>query len=286
MEKLILLGATGMLGSELLPLLQEHYDVTPLSSKDIDLSDVDSVQSTLDQYKGASWLVNCAAYTAVDQAEEQEELATKINGYAVGEMAKWCKTNACRIVTFSTDYVLPGTAPEGYMENDETGASTAYGRSKELGEKLCKENQSKHLIIRTSWLYGSHGRDFIDAIMDRAKSTGKLTIVDDQHGCPTYALDVARHTVKLMDELPGYGVFHFCNAGRTTWYDFACHIFKELTSLENPKEEYTYPEITAVSSDEFPTKAKRPHYSVMHNTKFTILRAWDYALHEYIKNNY
>ena len=279
--KVLILGTSGMLGRELNKVFQD-YDTTALNHEDLDITDEAKIREAFSKFK-PNLVINVAAYTAVDDAEKEEKLATRVNGHAVGYLAEAVKKYDAILVHYSTDYVFDGKKRDGYSENDfpsET-PSTAYGRSKLLGEQNLKK-YDKHYLIRTSWLFGKNGRDFIDTMTRLASERDEVRVVNDQHGKPTYAADLASTTLKLIEEKLPFGTYHLVNEGVTTWYEYAKKII-ELYGKRQGWGSRDYPRIVPVNPQEFSAPAKRPEYSILNNTKFPPLRPWQEALEEYMK---
>jgi dTDP-4-dehydrorhamnose reductase len=253
---ILLLGATGQLGTAMRGLLDDY--VAP-SRAEVDLSqiDLDRADQVVTTTK-PDVVVNCAAYTAVDKAEEEEDLATTVNGEAVGVLAEVAAKHGIPLVTFSTDYVFDGTGTRPYLESDATEPVNAYGRSKLVGEKLALEANPNALVIRTSWVISGTHPNFV-ATMLRLVSEGKeLTVVDDQHGRPTVAADLARATLDAIEK-GAKGLLHLTNEGTTTWFGLA-RASIELAGLD--------PElIQPCRTEDYPTPAVRPAYSVLESER-------------------
>lgn len=284
-EKVIVVGAGGMLGGQLVrelvsrgrEVLQAGHVVKRGRMVSLDITDEGAVAKLVRDNK-CGVVYNCAAFTDVDGAEDNEELATKINGQGAGNLARACRDNDVLFVHVSTDYVFDGCASEPYRPDGEVGPRTAYGRSKLVGEELIGQAGGKWVIVRTAWLYGSGGGNFVDMIMKLGREKESLKVVDDQIGCPTYTVDLARCLADLADK-GSQGIYHFCNGAKCSWYDFARAII-EIAGIEC--------EIHPCTSSEYPRKAKRPAYSVLDCEKtFEVLgrreRSWKEALSEYIE---
>lgn len=262
MEKIktLIFGAGGMLGFE---LCRVFPDAVRLSHRDIDITDREKVIKIIKKNE-PDVVINAAAYTAVDDCENNQELAFEINGTAPGYIAEGCAIAGARLVHYSTDYIFDGSK-KSYVESDIPNPINAYGQSKLLGEKNIIDRMDDYLIVRTSWLYGEQGKNFVDTMLMLSQKMDSVKVVNDQFGKPTYAVDLARKTKEML-ELPA-GIYHITNEGVCSWYEFASAI------IEN-----TVP----CTSDEFPRKAKRPKYSVLSNTKTTPMRHWKEALSEYL----
>lgn len=261
MANILITGSNGQLGSELRKIgftaLDEVFytDVAELDITSYEAIDRFVVENEVDT------IVNCAAYTAVDKAEDEPELAAKINTEAVSNLAKVAYKHDCLLIHISTDYVFDGTVTEPMTEKVKTNPTSVYGRTKLTGEQAIVTSHCMYIIIRTAWLYSTFGNNFVKTIRRLAEERGELKVVDDQIGTPTYADDLARAIVKIMSDecvVEKEGVYHFSNEGVCSWYDFA----REIVALSGIKCE-----VHPVSSAEFPTKATRPAYSVLDKTK-------------------
>ncbi len=260
--KTLIFGAGGMLGTELCAVFP---DAVKLEHRDLDIRDRDKVIETIEM-NGPDVVINAAAYTAVDDCEDNRELAFDINGAAPGYIAEGCRREGAVLVHYSTDYIFDGSKKE-YIESDSPNPINEYGRSKLMGETNIIENTDNYRIIRTSWLYGAHGKNFVDTMLMLSARMDKVKVVNDQFGKPTYAFDLARKTKELVS-LPA-GIYHITNDGVCSWYEFASAIIKNTVPC---------------TSDEFPRKARRPKYSVLVNTKTAPMRHWRDALAEYLNN--
>jgi len=272
-KKILILGKNGLLGAELAGVFA-GADCTSLDRDDLDITNSQRLSEKLDELK-PDMVINSTGYTAVDDAEEDFDTANKINGEAVGVLAKWCNENDAILVHFSTDYIFHGDKQEGYNESDiEFGPLNKYGESKLLGEQLLLRNCQKYYLIRTSWLFGKNGPNFVDTMMRLGKERDELSIVNDQIGKPTFAKDLAMRVKEItLDDPKDFGIYHIANEPACSWYEFAKNIFQ---IAKNPVS------IRPVSSEEFPRPAKRPHFSILNNNKLEPLRSWREALEEYI----
>lgn len=266
----IILGAKGMLGHALAAAFADRaprlFDVD-----DFDITDRQAVERTLTAVRPGV-VINAAAYTDVDGSEDHEADATAVNGTAVGYLSDVCRNLGTLLVHYSTDYVFEGDRPEGYREDDESHPINAYGRSKAAGEAALTASGASFLLIRTSWLFGAYGKNFVDTIVRKSREAPELTVVDDQYGRPTYTSDLAAHTKQLIDA-GVRGIRHATNDGTTTWFDFARAVLECVGS--------TTP-IRPISSAQLTRKAKRPAFSVLVNTKDPSLRPWQEALRDYL----
>jgi dTDP-4-dehydrorhamnose reductase len=260
-QKTILFGAGGMLGYAL-------RDVFPhavfLGHKDVDITDQDAVREIIGRHRPVT-VINAAGYTDVDGCEDNWDHAFAINGKAPGILAAACAETGATLVHYSTDYVFNGTSRE-YREDARPNPINVYGQSKFLGEMAVQENTDDFRIIRTSWLYGSHGKNFVDTILALSQQMPHVQVVNDQRGKPTYTVDLAEKTPEILSCAPG--IYHITNDGVCSWYDFARAFI---------------PNAVPCSTAEFPRKAKRPANSVLVNTKTGPLRHWRDAVTEYIQ---
>ena len=258
-DTVVILGAFGMLGHA----LQEVFPDAIFQGRDLDITDRSRVRSYLRETEPAV-VINAAAYTDVEGCEENREQAFEVNGRAPGHIAEACHASGSLLVHYSTDYVFNGTQKE-YRETDTPDPINAYGASKLLGEQLIQTEHDKFLIIRTSWLFGAYGRNFVDTMLTLSPHTEQVRVVNDQFGRPTYTKDLAIETKKLLDREPG--IYHVTNSGTCSWYEFARAII---------------PNAIPCSTAEFPRKARRPTYSVLLSTKTAPLRHWREALADYL----
>ncbi|MEN3534875.1 dTDP-4-dehydrorhamnose reductase [Microbispora sp. ZYX-F-249] len=246
-------GAAGMLGADLTALLAgEGEDVAALSRRDLDLCDPAAVRAAVRTEK-PDVVVNCAAWTAVDEAELREREALAVNGDAVRPLAAACAGHGVTLVHLSTDYVFDGTARTPYAEDEPVNPVNAYGRTKAAGERAALRHGG--YVVRTAWLYGAHGPNFARTMIRLAAGGDPVRVVDDQHGQPTWTADLAAQIVRLVRASPPPGVYHGTNAGQTTWYGYAREIFRLLGA--DPDR------VTPTSSRDFPRPARRPAYGVL-----------------------
>jgi dTDP-4-dehydrorhamnose reductase len=253
-DSILITGGGGMLALAFKKLLPKAH-FPPRAS--LDITDVKAVADVFDAIR-PKLLINCAAYTKVDLAEQNEEAANQINGHAVGLLAKICDKHNTTLVHFSTDYVFDGKIRRPLKPDDPLAPQSAYGRSKLLGEKLLQQNAPKNwLIIRTAWLYGPGGPSFPQTILNAARAGKTLSVVDDQIGSPTFADDLAAATLQLLDH-HATGIWHMTNDGSVSWHDFAAAILEEFDVPAN---------LSRTTSADWkksrPTSAVRPAYSVL-----------------------
>lgn len=265
--KCIVLGAGGQLGREWMDQLSNsNLSLFNLykgfGSDQADITERDEIATLLDA-EVPDVVINCAAYTKVDEAEEQRELAEQVNSIAVKSLAEQCSGRNIKLVHYSTDYIFPGNKedrqrfPQGYPEDHETSPVNWYGATKLKGEKAIRQSGAAHLIIRVSWLCGAHGSNFVKTMLRLADEQNELNVVNDQWGSPTFTENVVLNTLSLLQENKE-GIFNITSDGIITWYDLACEIFgisgKEI-------------QVNAVSSDAFQTKATRPRFSKLDTSK-------------------
>jgi dTDP-4-dehydrorhamnose reductase len=265
--KTLILGAKGMLGHDLCSVFP--YAVQ-WGHEELDITDKDCVFKKIINLK-PSLVINAAAYTRVDDAESNKELAFKVNADAVGYIAKACNTINADLIHFSTDYVFDGKK-RGYAEDDMKNPLNTYGASKSKGEDLLMAGTKRYYLIRTSWLFGRHGNNFVETVLRLAKEREKITIVDDQIGSPTYTKDLAEKIKELLGK--PYGIYHITNDGICSWFEFA----KEIIKLKNLNVE-----VVPIKSSQLKRAALRPRCSILLNNKLSKMRYWKDALNEYFR---
>jgi len=256
--KILVTGANGQLGKELKQLAPSYpqFDFIFLSKEDLPIHHFEMVRNYFKIYK-PSFLINAAAYTAVDRAEQEKDLATQVNAEAVGVLAAVCKENDCRFIHISTDYVFDGNASAPYKEDSPTNPQSVYGSSKLEGEKQAMQLNPDSIIIRTSWVYSEFGKNFVRTMMKLMSEKTEINVVSDQVGSPTYAADLAEVILQITSSwVPG--IYHFSNEGIISWYDFAIAI-KEITRSNC--------NVNPIPTSAYPTPAKRPVYSVLDKNK-------------------
>ena len=274
--KIILLGVSGQLGWEFQNFLQDKVELFPFAHSDLDILDSRKLNDTFETIK-PDVVINCAAYTKVDKAEDESETACKVNLIGAKNVSFAAfKTNS-KIVYFSTDYVFDGEKRSPYTEFDQPNPLSIYGKSKFYGELFTEEHNPDFLILRISWLYGYKGSNFVKKIVELSKENKELKVVNDQVGTPNYALDVVKETWKLIQE-DRVGLFHSSNSGKTTWFEFANRIVEKL-SLEAS--------VVPITSEEFKAAAKRPLYSVLENYLLKLegldmMRPWEDAFEDFV----
>lgn len=276
----VVTGKNGQLGWELQQLVASAgtaFDFLFTGREQLDLSDPDMIVAFFQQHKPA-YFINCTAYTAVDKAESEKEFAYMINAASVGLLATECSKLSCPFITISTDYVFDGKGTVPYTVDHPADPVNYYGYTKWMGEKLALAHNPQTLVIRTSWVYSSHGNNFVKTMLRLMKERDELKVVNDQIGSPTYAADLASALLQIITRLAAgkthYGVYHFSNQGKISWYDFAMAI-KSLASLSCT--------IHPIFTRDFPTPAKRPAYSVMDTQQIVAdfgvsLKNWEESL--------
>jgi dTDP-4-dehydrorhamnose reductase len=280
--KVLLTGSTGQVGYELARSLQGVGEVVAVDRGVMDLSDLDQVRDVIRRVK-PGLIVNPAAYTAVDKAESEPELAYRINAEAPGVMAEEARALGAALVHYSTDYVFDGTQATPRVENDAVGPLNVYGASKLAGEQAIAAAGIPHLIFRTSWVYGMRGKNFLLTMLRLAKERDELRVVADQHGAPTWSRTIADTTAQVLSQAhaggrewweQNSGVYHLSAQGQTTWHEFTQAIVEEAgLSCQ----------VLPITSADYPTPARRPQYSVMSSerltSRFCHLPHWKEALH-------
>ncbi len=259
--KILVTGSNGQLGLSLKEILKDtDIEAVYTDVAELDITNKEEVDRFVEDLR-PDYIVNCAAYTAVDKAETDDLLASKINTEAVGYIAQAAAKNGAKVIHVSTDYVFAGNSCRPYDENDEPYPQSIYGRTKLEGEGVLTAFCPDSIIIRTAWLYSEYGSNFVKTMLRLGKEKGAVKVVCDQIGTPTYASDLARVILNiLLTETPSPGIYHFTNEGVASWYDFAKTIFR-LSGLEERVE------VTPVGTEEYPSAAKRPLYSVLNKNK-------------------
>lgn len=262
--KVLIVGGNGQLGWELNQMGRDHgLDILSLDLPEIDIADTVSVKKNVSQ-SGASLVVNAAAYTTIDKAESEEDLAYAVNKEGPAYLATECKEAGIPLIHVSTDYVFDGSKKGPYLETDPVSPLGVYGRSKAAGEEEIGNHLKEHIILRTAWLYGVHGSNFVKTMLRLGKETQTLKVVADQNGCPTHAADLAEAILTIADHIRkgmkvAWGTYHFCGRGATTWHGFARAIFE----IAGQYESFHVKEVIPINTSEYPTPAKRPHNSVL-----------------------
>jgi dTDP-4-dehydrorhamnose reductase len=283
MHKILITGANGQLGWELGQLAAAYpaFEFVLVDRSQLDLSFPETFEKII-QTIAPDCIVNTAAYTAVDKSETEKELSYTVNATAVQALASICKNLAIPFITYSTDYVFDGEATAPYETTTKVDPVNYYGSTKAAGEIMAMEANENTIIIRTSWVFSSHGNNFVKTMMRLMKERPNLNIVADQKGRPTYAKDLAMATMQMIESMNAgktiNGIYHYANMGETTWFDFAAKI-KAIAGLDCT--------LNPIETKDFPTPAKRPAYSVLDTSKIeqdveVDIRHWEDALKDCI----
>jgi dTDP-4-dehydrorhamnose reductase len=260
MSKILVTGAHGQLGTELnfLSSMLENHSFVFVGSKDLDITNADALNNFFSKEEYSA-VINCAAYTAVDKAESEKEVAFKVNAEGAANLAIACKQHNAKFIHFSTDFVFDGTAYVPYLEKDKTNPLSVYGASKLAGEEQVVASNPNAVIIRTSWVYSSFGNNFVKTILKLCKEREQLNIIFDQIGTPTYARDLAAVVLQIVQQQEWKpGIYNYSNEGVASWYDFAVAI-RDLAGLKT--------KILPIETSQYPTPAVRPKYSLLNKKK-------------------
>ncbi|MCK4846612.1 MAG: dTDP-4-dehydrorhamnose reductase [Deltaproteobacteria bacterium] len=285
--KILLIGAGGMLGHDVAALLESKCDLT-LSS--IDYIDITDEAKVIEVLKREEWdvVVNTAAYTNVDGAETNEAMAFEVNGEGAGNLARACNAIGAKLIHISTDFVFDGASSIPYTESSQPAPLSVYGGSKLAGEEAVMREDGDYIIIRTSWLYGVGGDNFPDKIISLARDRNILSIIFDQVGTPTHTLDLAEAVWNLIDSKADSGIYNFSNEGVASWYDFA-YLAVELARKEGIVLKLDT--LRPIRTEEYPTAAKRPAFSVLDKAKYkratgAAIAHWTKSLGGYMKERW
>jgi dTDP-4-dehydrorhamnose reductase len=271
-------GVKGQLGYDVMNELEKQgLEGIGVDIDEMDITDADQVNKVIKD-AAPDAVIHCAAYTAVDAAEDNEEICRKVNAQGTENIAKVCEELDIKMMYISTDYVFNGQGERPWEPDDEREPLNVYGQTKYEGELAIEEHVKKFFTVRIAWVFGVNGKNFIKTMLNLGKTHDHLTVVDDQTGSPTYTYDLARLLVDMI-QTDKYGRYHATNEGLCTWYEFACEIFKQAGMNVS---------VAPVSSDEYPAKAKRPSNSRMDKSKLTAngfqpLPTWQDALSRYLK---
>ena len=261
-QLILVTGSSGQLGSELKELapFHPHFEFVFLTRNELPLTEPASIKKIVSVYK-PNFVINCAAYTAVDKAESEKEEAFTVNAKSVGQLAEVCKELGAGFIHVSTDYVFDGSRKAPLKEDDSVSPINVYGESKLAGEEAALKTNPASIIIRTSWVYSFYGKNFVKTMMRLMAEKESIAVVNDQWGSPTYAADLAKAILQIVEaETWQPGIFHFSNEGVITWFEFAKEIALQLR---------TSCTVQATTTANFPTPARRPLYSVMDKTKIS-----------------
>jgi dTDP-4-dehydrorhamnose reductase len=278
-SRVLITGGHGLLGREIVGVFRDRLELRVTDREECDVTDLRECRRELEGFHPEA-VIHCAAYTAVDRAEAEPEAAHAVNAVGTGNIARACRERGILLVTFGTDYVFDGAMSRPYREEDPVRPLSVYGKSKLAAEEALREAGTDHLLVRTQWLYGPGGRNFILTILDKARAGGTIRVVSDQTGCPTYAKDLARAVLKLMDA-HARGTVHFSNEGETTWYGFAGYVLERSGLAHAP--------LLPAATRDLPYPARRPAYSVLSKEKYLRItgespRSWKEAAGEFIES--
>jgi dTDP-4-dehydrorhamnose reductase len=276
--KVLITGCRGMLGSDLMAVFTTAHEVVGLDLPDMDITQPPQCLARMKEHK-PDVLINAAAFARVDDCETQEETAFQVNGHGAGNLAQAAAGTGALLVHYSTDYIFDGRKSEAYLEEDDPNPQSIYGKSKLLGEALARKYCPNHMILRTSWLFGANGPNFIQTIIGAAKKGTSLRVVHDQKGSPTYSKDLAQWTLKMI-EAGCRSTYHVTNSGSCTWFELASKAV-EWAGMEGVS-------IKPVSTSEFPRPAPRPENSALANARLIRdglppMRSWQHAVREYVE---
>jgi dTDP-4-dehydrorhamnose reductase len=286
-----LIGNKGMLGTEL-SLMLEKTDIPFIGTdRDVDITSLAALENFAEEsasrIRPVTWIINCAAYTAVDKAEDDADSCRKINTDGPANIALCTKQLGAKMIHISTDYVFDGKGNRPYREDDPTNPIGVYGRAKRDGELAVMCNNPRSYIIRTAWLYGRHGNNFVSTMLRLMNERSEISVVDDQRGSPTFARGLASAIIQIVkagDSLP-FGIYHYTDLGDITWFDFAREIYRQGRSLGLVNKDCA---VRPCTSAEYPAKVKRPAYSVLDKTKIQHalgidIPEWNESLKDYLR---
>jgi len=268
--KILLAGGSGQLAQELQPILLSSGEVIAVDRTRLELSRPESIRQAMAEIQ-PDLVVNAGAYTAVDKAESEPELANAVNGIAPGILAEECEKLGASLIHFSTDYVFDGSHGSAYLETDSTKPLGTYGKSKLAGEEAIRKAGNRHIIIRTAWVYGNGGKgNFVKTMLRLGKEREEIRVVADQIGSPTWTRDLAEAISQIIPFLGSetFGLYQYTNSGVCSWYDFAIAIFEEAAKLGLPLK---VQRVIPITTSEYPTPAKRPAFSVLSTVKISAL---------------
>lgn len=282
--KVLVTGASGQLGQDVTRVMQEQgHHVLACDREQLDITNLEQAIEVVGQFAPEA-VIHCAAYTAVDAAETDIEGAYRVNAVGTRNMALAAEQIGAKLVYISTDYVFDGNAVEPYQEYDNTNPQSIYGKSKRAGEILAQTLSSRYFIVRTSWVYGMHGNNFVKTMLKLGQDKPQLQVVHDQKGSPTYTVDLANFLLELI-YTEKYGVYHASNTGACTWYEFTQAILEEANKLVKPS---FHAELLPCTTEQFPRPASRPANSVMDHISirtngFQDIRPWREGLQDFLK---
>jgi len=275
MKRVLVTGANGQLGKSIHRISSNYPELKIVFTdvEELDITKTEEVNAFFENH-AFDYCINCAAYTAVDKAEEEVDKAFLINATAVKNLAEACKTSGAALIHISTDFVFDGSKRTPYTEEDTPNPLSVYGKSKLQGEEIIQKFWNKHFIVRTSWLYSEYGNNFVKTMLRLAETRKQISVVNDQIGSPTYAGDLASFLLEIINKpSKDYGIYHYSNKGSLSWYDFAVEIFKQHKKAVR---------VVPIPTSAYPTAAKRPRYSVL--SKKGNQRHWTKGLTNYFNN--
>ena len=279
-----------MLGTELSLLFEKNGFPFVGTDKEIDITNPEALENFITkQPVPFSWIINCAAYTAVDKAEDEKEICSLLNVKGAENIANTARKTGAALIHISTDYVFNGKERKPYTEEDKTDPIGVYGLSKRDGENKVLKANKKSFIIRTAWLYGKYGNNFVHTMLKYMNEKESVSVVNDQYGSPTWTFDLSQIIITMIQQIEKgknipYGIYHFTNEGEITWFDFACEIYAQARSLGILTKTC---EVKSCTSAEFPAKVTRPAYSMLDKTKIkknlnTTIPEWKDSLQKYL----
>jgi dTDP-4-dehydrorhamnose reductase len=276
--KVLVVGSKGMLGSDLMAEFQSASDLLGMDLPEMDITRLDSCNRIIEEFR-PDVIINASGFTRVDDCECNEKQAIAVNGEGPGNLAKAAANAGALLVHYGTDYVFDGLKANPYVESDTPNPQSIYGKSKLLGEELVRQNCPEHLILRTSWLFGANGPNFLKTIVNAARQGSSLRVVHDQKGSPSYSKDLSAHTRQII-EAGGRGIYHVTNSGACSWFELACKAV-EWAGMSSVK-------IEPVTTADYPRPARRPKNSVLANTHLQrdglpLMRNWQTAAKEYVE---
>ncbi|MDR0456006.1 MAG: dTDP-4-dehydrorhamnose reductase [Treponema sp.] len=290
-DSIWLIGNKGMLGTELSLLLEKSGLPFVGTDCEIDITDTAALEQFAKK-QSVGWIINCAAYTAVDRAEEDAENCRRLNTLGAGNIATCAKSIGARLIHISTDYVFDGNGNRPYREDDATNPIGVYGLTKREGELAILENNPRSYIIRTAWLYGRHGNNFVHTMLRLMNERDEIKVVNDQRGSPTWTFDLASAVLAFIKNVDAgkdipFGIYHYTNEGNITWFDFAKEIFRQGREGGQIVKDCA---VKPCTSAEYPAKVKRPVYSMLDKSKIKAalgieVPAWEKSLTEFLKSN-
>ncbi|SCY58125.1 dTDP-4-dehydrorhamnose reductase [Alkaliphilus peptidifermentans] len=271
--KICIIGGTGQLGNELNNVFK-NKNIISLGKKQMDITNLDETNNILKSIK-PDWLIHTAAFTNVDKCEERQEIAYQVNTMGTANVAKVASELKSKLIYISSDYVFDGEKGSPYHEEDQQNPINVYGKSKYLGELEVMKNLKTYYIVRTSWLYGFRGNNFVQTILNLTNHNTLISAVNDQRGCPTFTYDLAQALEILVDKEEGHGIYHLVNNDSCTWYDFA----EEICRIKKINAK-----VIPIKTEEIRRKAPRPRNSSLQNNSSIKLRHWKEALNQFLRD--